>query len=97
MAITIISQEELLKLASLSCIKLEEHEIEPLKQSLEAVLAYASRLKDVAALYADSSQGASVANVFRQDSAHLCTEGLVERAPVYENNYFVVPVIIKQS
>lgn len=102
MAVTLITQEELLKLAALSCIKLEPHEVEPLRTSLDAVLAYASRLKDIAATYPELEQGPALpqqksVNVFRQDTAVLCTEPLVELAVVHENNYFVVPVIIKQS
>ncbi len=98
----LITQEELLKLATLSCIKLETDEVEPLRQSLEAVLEYASRLKGIAAQYHDSLPGAAQeseawVNVFRQDHALLCTQPLVESARVHENNYFVVPVIIKQS
>lgn len=93
----LITQEELLKLATLSCIKLEVHEVEPLRQSLEAVLEYASRLKDIAAQHPNLMATQEVCNVFRQDRALLCTQPLVESARVHENNYFVVPVIIKQS
>jgi aspartyl/glutamyl-tRNA(Asn/Gln) amidotransferase C subunit len=97
MAVTLITQEELLKLATLSCIKLEAHEVEPLRESLEAVLGYASRLKDIAAQHQDLHIQQKSTNVFRVDKATLCTDPLVESAQVHENNYFVVPVIIKQS
>lgn len=97
MAVTLITQEELLKLAALSYIKLETHEVEPLRKSLQDVLEYASHLKDIAACYPDIEQQQHLVNVFRQDVATLCTDPLVESAPVHENNYFVVPVIIKQS
>lgn len=93
----LITQQELLKLAALSCIKLESHEVEPLRESLDAVLGYASRLKDVAAQYPDATAQQQLTNVFRPDVATLCTEPIVACAQAHENNYFVVPVIIKQS
>jgi aspartyl/glutamyl-tRNA(Asn/Gln) amidotransferase C subunit len=96
-AVRLITQEELLKLAKLSCIKLEPHEVEPLRESLDAVLGYASRLKDVAEKYPDITAQQKLSNVFRPDVATLCTEPIVECAQAHENNYFVVPVIIKQS
>lgn len=92
----IITKEELLKLAQLSCIKLEDDEVEPLRASIEAVLGYASRLKDVAAQHADGIQQVMPTNIFRADTALVCTEPIVDYASVHENNYFVVPVIIKQ-
>lgn len=92
----IITKEELLKLAQLSCIKLEDDEVEPLRASIEAVLGYASRLKDVAAQHKDVTQQAVATNIVRTDEALVCTEPLVNYASVHENNYFVVPVIIKQ-
>jgi aspartyl/glutamyl-tRNA(Asn/Gln) amidotransferase C subunit len=95
---TLITQQELLKLAALSCIKLEPHEVEPLRESLEAVLGYASRLKDVASSLRQGYGGqGELTNIFRPDNAVLCTEPIVECATAHENNYFVVPVIIKQS
>jgi aspartyl/glutamyl-tRNA(Asn/Gln) amidotransferase C subunit len=95
--VALITQQELLKLATLSCIKLEPQEVEPLRESLEAVLGYASRLKDVAAQYPDITPEQKLSNIFRPDVAVLCTEPIVECAQAHENNYFVVPVIIKQS
>ena len=59
-AVRLITQQELLKLAALSCIKLESHEVEPLRESLDAVLGYASRLKDVAAQYPDITGAAEI-------------------------------------
>ncbi|MBY0110140.1 MAG: aspartyl/glutamyl-tRNA amidotransferase subunit C [Candidatus Babeliaceae bacterium] len=95
--VTLITQEELLKLAKLSCINLEPHEVEPLRKSLDAVLGYASRLQNVAAQYPEIQQTARTVNVFRQDHAVLCTDPMVEYAQAHENNYFLVPMIIKQS
>ena len=97
MAVTLITEQELIKLAVLSCIKLEEHELAPLCESLDAVLGYASRLKTIAAQYPDVQEDAPLTTIFRADHAQLCTEPLVDSAAVHENNYFVVPMIIKQS
>ncbi len=97
MAVTLITEQELLKLATLSSIKLEEHEVEPLRASLQAVLTYASRLQDIAQQYQQSSTESSRNNIMRADVAVACTENMVEYATVHENNFFVVPMIIKQS
>ncbi len=97
MAVTLITQEELLKLAALSCIKLELHEVEPLRKSLDAVLGYASRLNDIASSYPDDQPSTALINVFREDESVQCTQNMVEYAQIHENNYFVVPMIIKQS
>lgn len=96
-AVKLITQEELLKLAQLSCIKLESHEVEPLRESLDAVLLYASRLKDVAAGYPDTQTSQNLPHALRPDVATRCAEPMVDYAQVHENNYFVVPVIIKQA
>lgn len=93
----LITEQELYKLAKLSCIKLTPDEVGPLRDSLEAVLQYASRLKDVADRHPNVTLGQQMTNVFRQDLVVPCQEPLVEQAVVHENNYFVVPVIIKQS
>lgn len=93
----LITQEEVKKLATLSCIHLAEHEVAPLCESLNAVLDYASDLKDIAAQYPDVEQTSALINVMRADAALRCTQPIVDQAPVHENNYFVVPVIIKQA
>ncbi len=43
-----ITREELLKLAQISQIHVQEHEIDPLIEDISAVLSYASSLKEIA-------------------------------------------------
>ena len=94
----LITEHELRKLAQISALKLEEHEVEPLRQSLDAVLSYASCLKDLAQQYTpEMSQLYTPTNVTGADVSRVCNEELVGLSAAHENNYFVVPVIVKQA
>lgn len=90
-----ITKEEVLKLAAISQISVDETEIEALMSKLQAVLTYASDLKKIA----DNAQPQPLPkniNVMREDVIiKTDPELLLSRAPVREENYYVVPMILK--
>jgi aspartyl-tRNA(Asn)/glutamyl-tRNA(Gln) amidotransferase subunit C len=94
---TKITKEEVIKLAKISCISLEEHEIPRLTRELGEILNYASGLKEIAAGKQVYPMPQNI-NIMREDKViKTDPEPLLKLAPEREENYFVVPVIIKQS
>ncbi len=92
----LITEEEIIALAKLSHIHLEQHDIVPLTTEIEDVLKYAAFLKDFATKYEEQPLVQNV-NILREDKAvAIDTEPLLALAPERERNYFVVPVIVKQ-
>ncbi len=94
-----ITENEILHLANLARIKLEPHEVASLATEIEAVLAYASSLKDIAEQYQAPAQVVDCAqNVLRDDEVvRFDAETILAQAPEREENYFVVPRIIKRG
>jgi aspartyl-tRNA(Asn)/glutamyl-tRNA(Gln) amidotransferase subunit C len=91
-----ITKEEVKKIAHIAHIALDEHEIEPLTQQMQAVLSYASRVQEIAAAVELPSHKAI--NVFRQDSVIATNpEPLLAQAPEVEEHYFVVPKILESN
>lgn len=92
----LISKEEVLKIAHMSRITIEEHEIEPLINHLEAVLSYAARVSEVAT--SGEYELPQNINVFRDDVVVPCdAERIKAEAPEIEEGYFVVPAILEQE
>ncbi len=91
-----ISREDILKLGRSASLNLTEDEIPLMMNNLQTVLSYAAHLKDIAQTY----QGLAMpknSNVMRNDEViETSSEPLLEAAPQREDNYFVVPVILKQ-
>ncbi|MBA2307697.1 aspartyl/glutamyl-tRNA amidotransferase subunit C [Candidatus Dependentiae bacterium] len=91
-----MSREDLLKLGRSSSLHLTEDEIPLLMNNLQTVLSYAAALKDMAETYAGLAMPKN-SNVMRDDKAiPTPAEPLLAEAPQREDNYFVVPVILKQ-
>ncbi len=89
-----ISREEALKIAYISRISLEEHEIESVLKQLTEVLAYAQRVQDLATELDEQPSHKNI-NVMRNDVvAPSDSEIVLSRAPEREENYFVVPRIL---
>lgn len=87
------TREELLNIAKLSALQLDENELNAFENDLRIVLDYTSQL--------DSAQTSQyhetnyTANVFRDDKIKQKSgEALLEQAPQREDNYFVVPKIL---
>jgi aspartyl-tRNA(Asn)/glutamyl-tRNA(Gln) amidotransferase subunit C len=93
---SIITREEVEKIARLSNIELSESEIINAQKHLEAVLTYAARVQDIA-------KDVDVAllknqNIERGDIIQLCNpQPILAQAPEREGEFFVVPVIIENN
>lgn len=92
-----ISREELLKIARISYVHIEEDEIQGLMQQLHDVLTYAARVNTIAQMnLGDDSYKNS--NVFRDDVVYKTeVKPIIEQAPQHERNYFVVPAILENE
>lgn len=92
-----VTKEEVAKLAHMSQLAIDEHDIEKLIAKLDAVLSYASCLIDVAqGKTADAMVQNS--NIVREDRViNTDQEPLLALAPEREENYYVVPMILKNS
>ena len=91
-----ISREEILRLAKAAHISFTEEEIPALVSRLESFISYASYLKEIAAEH-DGAPMPKLSNVTRPDEAKpVPVEPLLDLAPARDENYYVVPVILKQ-
>lgn len=92
-----ITKQELLTIAHMSRLHLEENEIASLIDQVDAVLTYARRVKDVAQLTSNSEYPITKnQNVFREDIViKTDSKPILNQAPESEQNYFVVPVILE--
>lgn len=91
-----ISKEEVLKIAKMSNISLNELEVDVVARQLSAVLSYAARVKEVATDVQESLD--KNINVMREDSVvKTDSERILEQAVEREANYFVVPAIIENK
>ncbi len=93
---SIITREEVEKIARLSSIELSETEIIDAQKHLEAVLAYAARVQNIAqdvdiALLKNS-------NIEREDIViKTDSQTILAQAPEREGDFFVVPAIIENN
>lgn len=95
---TKITLNEIRKLAQMSQLDIPEHELEALCHDLDAVLTYASGLQDIAQRAPAVKVLPKNQNIFREDVVLPTNpEPITAQAPAGEENYFVVPKIIKQS
>jgi aspartyl/glutamyl-tRNA(Asn/Gln) amidotransferase C subunit len=98
---TTITRDEVVKLAAISSLDMREHEIDELVRELQVVLTYVSSLQKVVKAYEAQPQGVDAirtVNVMRSDEpVAFDAHRIIERAPVREEDYFVVPIIVKQS
>lgn len=94
-----ITEQEVVHLANLARIKIEPDEVKQLTHELEAVLAYAESLQDIAKHCSLPQDGADCSmNVMRDDVVvRYDAELILAQAPEREEDYFVVPRIIKRD
>lgn len=93
---SIITKEEVEKIARLSLIELSESEIIQAQKHLEAVLSYAARVQDIAKDV--TVEVIKNRNIEREDTIQEChPQALLAQAPEREDNFFVVPVIIENN
>lgn len=89
-------KKELLAIAHLSALKLEEKELEPFTQQIQAILSYVDQLNQVHVRPLDEHTGNI--NIFRDDVAvRTDSSTLLAQAPEVDENYFVVPKILDEK
>ncbi|MGE0206575.1 MAG: Asp-tRNA(Asn)/Glu-tRNA(Gln) amidotransferase subunit GatC [Candidatus Babeliales bacterium] len=93
---TKITKQELLKIAQISQLRLDEADIEPLIKQIQDVLTYAERVQEVAEdIQMPSTQNI---NVLREDMiVTTVAQPLLDLAPEREEDYYVVPKIIENK
>lgn len=91
-----ITREEVAQLAKTADLTFSEKELLGLVKRLESVIEYASYINEIAAEH-EGSPLPKLSNVTREDEVKsVDIEPLLELAPEREENYYVVPVILKQ-
>ena len=91
-----ITKAQVLKMAQLSHIQVNEDEVEALTNHLESVLAYAARVQEIA-IPVEVPLAKNV-NVTRQDVIiKTDADTILSRAPESESHYFVVPAILENK
>ena len=92
-----ISKDEVLKVAQLARLDLEEAAIEPFAEQISTILDYVDTLKHVDTEgVPGTSHAISLTNAFREDEprSHLDREQALENAPEKEEGTFTVPRVI---
>ncbi|UOD35748.1 Asp-tRNA(Asn)/Glu-tRNA(Gln) amidotransferase subunit GatC [Deferribacteraceae bacterium V6Fe1] len=93
-----LSREEVLKIAKLARLRLEEEEIEGLRTDLNNILNYIDKLSELDTSDIEpTSHALDVVNVFREDVAKkgLSEEDVFRNAPESEFSHFKVPRVIE--
>lgn len=92
-----ITKKELLSLAHLSRLHLDEAEIPGLIKQIQDVLNYSQGVKKAAQLGSGKELRAKNINVVREDvTQEQHPEPILAQAPEREQDFFVVPVIIEK-
>ena len=92
-----ISKDEVMKVAALARLDLEEASIEPFVEQISTILDYVDTLKNVDTEGVPATSHAiSLTNAFREDEPHehLDRDRALENAPEKEDGAFTVPRII---
>ena len=88
------SREDLLRVAELSALKLEESEIAKFTEELSKIIAYAEQVNQVSAHH--EQEAIRLVNVFREDKVvRTDSTDILAQAPQSEEEYFVVPKILE--
>jgi len=92
-----VSKEELLHIADLVQLELEESEVDEYLANLQDILNFANIVNNAPVDNLDITIGANeTKNVFRKDEVELFedTESLLQNAPSLEGNMFKVPKVV---
>ena len=92
-----VSKEELLHIADLSDLIIEENEVDEYLKNLQEILEFANTINSANVDNLDITIGANEAkNVFRKDEVKEFdnTQGLLQNAPSKEQNMFKVPKVV---
>ena len=93
-----VSKEELLHIADLSDLIIEENEVDEYLKNLQEILEFANAINSVQTDDLDITIGANEAkNVFRKDEVKAFDniEGLLQNAPSLEKNMFKIPKVVQ--
>lgn len=91
-----LSKEELLHLARMSGLTVQEEEIPTILHQIESVLTYAERVTEIAGDAQDPAP--KNVNIFRADEVIPCDSSiLLAQAPDTQEGFFVVPKILSNS
>jgi aspartyl-tRNA(Asn)/glutamyl-tRNA(Gln) amidotransferase subunit C len=89
-------KKELMDIAHLSALKLEDSQIEAFTQQISAILSYVQQLDHVN-IIGQQTQGGNV-NIFRQDVViRTDSSTILAQAPEIDESYFVVPTILEEK
>lgn len=94
---TQLTQDEVLKVASLSRLKLSEKEVAALGEQMGSVLKYIAMLDELDTSDIEPMAHAiEISNVFRDDQLleSLPRDQALSNAPQTDGNYFLVPAIL---
>jgi len=92
-----ISKDEILKVAALARVDLDDAAIEPFAEQISTILDYVDTLKDVDTEgVPGTSHAISLTNAFREDEPHehLERDRALANAPEKEDGTFTVPRVI---
>ncbi len=92
-----ITREELLKLAALARLRLDESEIERFQHDFAEMLEYVKQLEDIDTSGVENSETILLSgNVLREDenSPSLPVEEALKNAPERTGDYFKVPRVV---
>ena len=92
-----VSKEEILHIANLADLNLEENEIEKYLENLQEILDFANIIKNATTEDLDITIGANEAkNVFRKDEIKIFedNESLLQNAIEPEKNMFKIPKVL---
>lgn len=93
-----VSKEQLLHIADLSDLVLEENEVDNYLDNLQDILDFADIVCNAPVEDLDITIGANEAkNVFRKDEVKVFDniEGLLQNAPSIEQNMFKIPKVVQ--
>ena len=91
-----INREQLLKLAALARLRLDESEIAPFQKDIAEMLDYVKTLEQVDTAAVDLTETADQPHVLREDVVQpsLSVEEALKNAPERVDNYFKVPKVV---
>ena len=92
-----VSKEEILHIANLAQLNIDENEIEKYQENLEEILDFANIINEAPVQDLDITIGANQAkNVFRKDEVKVFedNEALLVNAPSKEMNMFKIPKVL---
>lgn len=91
-----VTKEEILKIAEMTRVSIQEHELDSILAQFNAVLSYAERVVEIAKQTEILNQ--KNINCTRVDQViSTNSQDILAQAPQSEDNYFVVPKIIENK